>query len=433
MYDTIVIGGGFAGLTAARDLQDVGRSVLVLEARERLGGRTHYAELEPLGQKVEYGGTWIVPPYQPFVAREIERYDLDLTSSPAPENYAWVFGGERKVGGLPFPDEEIPACERAVALAIADASRIEFGRPFDEQDLADLDVSYETWLDRKEIGGATRELFASYGGALCFGVAPRDVSALHVLSWVAGLGNSVWNLFTAPSLKFSKGTVSLIDALAGSLEVRLQTPVSSVEQRDDEVEVTTAGGETLQARTAVLAVPLNVWKDIRFSPELSEDKQTFTSEELAGKAVKVWVQARRTPRFFAGLGWNTSLQWLSTEFERDEGSVMVGFGISESECDPSDPASLARAVATYVPDAEVVDWWTEDWNGSPFSQGTWTAFRPGQIFRLGASSRTAEGRLAFATADIAVGFSGWIEGAIESGSTAAKQIDGVLAMSPAEA
>ena len=59
MFDVIVIGAGFAGLTAARDQREAGRSVLVLEARDRIGGRTHY--LEGLDQKVEFGGTWVVP------------------------------------------------------------------------------------------------------------------------------------------------------------------------------------------------------------------------------------------------------------------------------------------------------------------------------------------------------------------------------------
>ena len=56
--DVVVIGGGFAGLVAARDLRDAGRSVVVLEARDRLGGRTWFRELPGAGVKVEYGGTW---------------------------------------------------------------------------------------------------------------------------------------------------------------------------------------------------------------------------------------------------------------------------------------------------------------------------------------------------------------------------------------
>ena len=74
----------------------------------------------------------------------------------------------------------------------------------------------------------------------------------------------------------------------------------------------------------------------------------------------------------------------------------------------------------------MINWWSEDWNASPYSQGTWTAYRPGQIFHLHGPSRQAENKLAFATADVAVGFSGWIDEALESGARAAQEIAGLL-------
>ena len=422
MYDAIVIGAGFAGLTAARDLSDEGKRVLVLEARDRIGGRTFYDKLEGLDQKVEKGGTWFVPAVQPSIAREIDRYQLPLTTSPTPENVSWFFGNALQQGGQPFPEEEIGALERAVVLAIIDAKRITFGDPLEAQGLEDLDVPFTAWLDKHEITGYVREIFTSYGAALCFGAGPDAVSALHVISWVAGCGNSAWGLFTAPSTKFAKGTASLYNAMAEELEIRTSSPVTQVDQSGDTVRVTIAGGEVVEGRTGVVAIPLNTWKDVEFSPSLSESKQSFTAEELAGQAVKIWVQVRNAPTYFASLGWNTPLQWLSTEFENDEGSIQCGFAISATELDVTSRESVERAVHAYIPEAEVVNWWSEDYIGSPYSRGTWTAFRPGQITRLAADSRAPEGRLAFATADVAIGFSGWIDGAIESGSAAAKQV-----------
>lgn len=58
-YDVVVIGAGFAGVTAARELTQAGRSVLILEARDRLGGRTHYQDVPALERSVEMGGTWV--------------------------------------------------------------------------------------------------------------------------------------------------------------------------------------------------------------------------------------------------------------------------------------------------------------------------------------------------------------------------------------
>ncbi|WP_173009966.1 NAD(P)/FAD-dependent oxidoreductase [Mycolicibacterium sp. P9-64] len=426
MFDVIVIGAGFAGLTAARDQHDAGRSVLVLEARDRIGGRTHYDYLDGLDQKVEYGGTWVVPKYQHHVAREVERYGLEYTTSPAGENFAWHFNGATTVGGFPIPMDEIPQLEQAVSRIVEASRRIQWGVPFEEQGLEDLDIPFSQWLQDNEIEGTTLEFFKSYGAGLCFGTYPENISALHVISWVTGCGNSAWNVFNGPTIKLAKGTASLYDAMAKDLDIRLSSPVTHIEQGSDSVTVTVAGGQSFAARAAVVAVPLNTWANIEFSPALCEGKQQFTAERLAGRDVKIWVHTRNAPRHFASLGWDAPLEWLSTEFEREEGSIMVGFGINEELIDPTDPGSVARAVKTVVPEADVVNSWSEDWNGSPYSLGTWTAFRPGQITRLAADSRRTEGRLVFANADVAVEFSGWIDGAIESGTRAATPLAEIL-------
>jgi monoamine oxidase len=426
MHDVIVVGAGFAGLTAARDQRDAGRSVLVLEARDRIGGRTRYDYLPGLDQKVEYGGTWVMPAHQPHVSREVERYGQPYTRSPEPQNYAWHFNGHTTAGGFPIPFDEIPELERAVSLIIQESRRLEWGRPFEEQGLEDLDIPFSHWLTANNIGRTTREFFNSYGAGLCFGCSADDVSALHVISWVTGSGNSAWNLFNGPTIKLANGTAGLYNAMAEGLDIRVGTPVTRIEHDESSTTVMTSGGESYEARAVVVAIPLNTWNGIDFAPALSEDKRRFADERLAGRDTKVWIQVRNAPRYFASLAWNAPLEWLSTEFERDEGSIMVGFGFDEDEIDAHDRSSVERAVKTVLPEGEVIDWWSEDWNHDLYSQGTWTAFRPGQITRLAAASRRREGRLVFATADVAVGFSGWIEGAIESGTRAGQTLDHLL-------
>ena len=86
MTDVIVIGAGFAGLTAARELSRRGHSVVVLEARDRIGGRTWTTER--LGRTLELGGTW-VHPTQPHVWAEITRYGLEVVASPEPQRAYW--------------------------------------------------------------------------------------------------------------------------------------------------------------------------------------------------------------------------------------------------------------------------------------------------------------------------------------------------------
>ena len=94
-HDVIVVGAGFAGLTAARELSRRGHSVLVLEARDRIGGRTWTTER--LGRTLELGGTW-VHWTQPHVWAELTRYGLEVVASPEPRRAYWWAQGERHEG-----------------------------------------------------------------------------------------------------------------------------------------------------------------------------------------------------------------------------------------------------------------------------------------------------------------------------------------------
>src|SRR5688500_9600202 len=94
IYDAIVIGGGFAGLTAARDFADQGQSVVVLEARDRLGGRTWTRAVADTDQQVDVGGQWIEPQRQINVVREIERYGISVGRSPDALSYPTLLNGE---------------------------------------------------------------------------------------------------------------------------------------------------------------------------------------------------------------------------------------------------------------------------------------------------------------------------------------------------
>ena len=95
MNDVIVIGGGFAGVTAAREAALRGKRVLLLEARDRLGGRTWRADWH--GQAVEYGGAW-VHWHQPHTWSEITRAGLEVAVSDEVDVAAWYVGRERRTG-----------------------------------------------------------------------------------------------------------------------------------------------------------------------------------------------------------------------------------------------------------------------------------------------------------------------------------------------
>ena len=250
-----------------------------------------------------------------------------------------------------------------------------------------------------------------------------------MLSWVAGFDNSAWAWYAAISDKFAKGTASGVEELVieSSEDVRLASPVARVEHAANGVTAVTRSGERFSAATAVLAAPLNTWRDIEFAPELSEVKRRAAAEGQTGHSTKVWALAENVPDHIVGVGWGGGLNWLSTEFVLPEGQLLVGFGTGPEMLDVTSADDIRRAVQHFAPEARIVATDAHDWNADEFARGTWMAYRPGQLMRYHSAFQEPEGRLAFAGSDLALGWAGWMDGAVETGARAAQQVEAMLA------
>ncbi|MBV9164667.1 MAG: FAD-dependent oxidoreductase [Solirubrobacterales bacterium] len=421
-YEAIVVGGGFGGMTAARDLHDAGHAVLVLEARDRLGGRTWYKPFRGSDKRIEFGGTWVAPRWQPHIRAEIERYSAELIESPVPAEFAWSLGGEFSTAPNPLPVEEWLDFERGIRAIDNAAARIRFGEaPLDQRGLEDLDVSFDSWLRGLELPRKTRDFLMAWAGFF-FGAPCSEVSGLHILSWVAGFENSAVAWYVAVSQKLAAGTAGLIDALAedSAADIKLGAAVDRIDTDDEGVTIATRDGGRFAARAAVLATPINTWHALTASPSLEGAKAAMAQERMAGHATKLWALVQGVKGNFYGVGWDTKIKWLATEYSTPEGDLLVGFGTSPEELEVTDETAVAGAVREFLPGAEVVRTDAHDWNTDEFSQGTWMAYRPGQVMRTASALQRPEGRLAFAGSDLASGWCGWIDGAIESGHRAAR-------------
>jgi monoamine oxidase len=422
-YDVVVIGAGFSGLTAARDLGEAGKNVLVLEARDRIGGSTWYRPDAFEGFGLEMGGTWIVP-QQTHVWAEVERYGVPISDSALPERMTWSDHGKVLDTLLPVPPQDYGQLEHAVRALIEAGSRLDPMRPLSEQGVTDLDVPLRQWAEDAGLSGNAKELMLSWFCG-CANANEETGSALDVIRWLASMDNSVWGMVQASVLgyTFVHGTVSLARAIAddGGAELRLSSPVRQVETDDDGVTVTFDGG-AVRADRVLMTTPVGVWRDIEFTPALSADKLAMSRENHAGQGQKVWALARDVPEDISGFGWGTRFDYVGAMATTENGVVLVCFAPEHDRVDASDLADVQRAVREFAPEAELVNARAHDWVHDEFSKGTWATFRAGQFARYELCVGEAEGRVHFGGSHTARRWRAFIDGAIESGKRAAAEI-----------
>ncbi|WGW11524.1 FAD-dependent oxidoreductase [Saxibacter everestensis] len=443
----VVVGAGYAGLSAALSLQDRGIDVLLLEASDRVGGRVLSEQRSSI--VVDHGGQWVGPTQQRLNAWA-KRFDCPTfpTWNVGEHVDIWLDGSKSRYTGI-GPDQGAGMAEYLEAIDRLNdlSSRIVLDDPSSTPELEKWDSeTVYSFLDRTVgSGDARRRVALAVQGV--WSCEPRDLSLFHLLFYIASAGSYEQLMETegcAQERRFVRGAQDPALAVAAALgdRLRLGTRVLGIEHRDDTAIVHTRDGSVHTDRV-VLATPPPATAKLEFDPPLPMSRDRWIHRSPMGDVAKVHA-VYSTPFWRAdGLSGQATLYGqhpVGVVFDNSppdaEQGVLVAFVYGDRlrnwlALEPEDRRTAVVDTLRHVfgeAAADVVDYAEKVWPTDQLTGGGYAAVpAPGTWFEHGTAGwRTPAGLIHWAGTETATEWNGYIDGAISSGERAAEEVAAAL-------
>jgi monoamine oxidase len=445
--DVIVVGAGFAGLAAAKALRAAGVEPLVVEARDRVGGRTCPGSIA--GLTIDLGGMWVGPTKTVLHALAgeygVKTYPQYITGKSAIElNGKWHSSeGEDYLALLSLP-VKLDVAQLVYRLtALSDSINPESPWTHPKAEAFDA-MTLQTWLDEHtHTDGAMSFMVSLIRSVFC--AEPAELSFLYCLFYLRSGGN-LEELTTfrngAQQRLFVGGVHQLSRLMADQLgeRVLLNSPVSEIAQDVAGVAVTCPVA-TFRARAVIVAIAPALAGRIVYSPLLPHKRDALTQRMPMGSVIKVWV-AYSTPfwraRGFSGL-FSSDTAAFGPAFDvtppGTPAGILAGFFDARNSVEWSARTGEQRRAevlrcltsAFGAEAATPLEYVEKNWTQERFSLGCYTGtLGPGALTQFGPTLRERVGRIFFAGTESSPIWAGYIEGALRSGARAAADVQEYL-------
>lgn len=440
--DVIVVGAGFAGLSAAERLVSMGRSVLVIEGRDRVGGRSLSGEVA--GVPVDFGATWVAKRHTAI--HDLARR-MGCTTTPQfkdGRNVLWMAGKRHTYKDTipivsPFGLLDMMRIQGKLNKLV---DTINVDAPWQSPEAARLDgITFSEWLDLNRAHRHTRMLMTIVS-KVQWGCLPGEVSLLHVLRYIRAAGG-IDHMLDVENGQQEERIVETTQDIARRLAAKLGdalvlgAPVRRITQNDDGVTVSMPAGD-VSAEYAIVTVPPAQRAEITFDPPLPPQTEGMTRTWRMGALSKAFVAYERP--FWRADG-------LSGESLADGGTVFITFDVSPKAdgpgilmtfCDPRvfdgfgaeerRSRVIQRVVDLFGPQgATPIDYADHCWGQEAFSPGGPNpAVGPFATTSYGPALTEPHGRVHWAGTETAGEWAGCMNGAVLTGQKAAERVAPLL-------
>jgi monoamine oxidase len=427
VVDVVVVGAGLSGLTAARELDRAGLEVLVLEARDRPGGRTGVTGVN--GVVVDLGGEWIDAAHTE-IRGLAEELGLSLVpSGRRKEGGRWFVRGAFS-NGMPLSEKDAGIHEKMNESLVEIAAGADLDEPWKDAPPAGEDVSVEGWLRDAGMseGGihAVETLVASCGSTVPLDRMSFYSYALKVATRGGpGRGNEY-------RVEGGAGRISL--ALAADLgeKVRYSSPVTEVRQEIGGVEVRYSGAEgqgVVRARKAILALPFTCYRGIQFDPPPPPAIRHLIFSSVYGVVRKMCFVFDEPVDASAFTVTDTPLGYCSAaQADGDGGGGIVSFSgrralLPELGRAPEERRARAVRLMRELYDApEPVAVTEKVWPDEHWTRGSYMIMAPGNMALFGETMGTGFGDVRLAGAEGIPAAPSFMNSAVKSGARAGRKV-----------